>query len=1493
MSWKKYGGIQQLSKANNLNVNSVITDTLTLRNNYDGNFQINGSLIVRPDDSSSTSEINNNLDVSGNLIVRGEVEFRGDINPSKVEVSERFNVTASGETILQGKVLFDSDDVSTNTFMFGTKENIGVNTLNPEYTFDLRSNQTKMIRFVSKSEQVENVIIQNSHDYGIVFTTDNSANMIKFFHEDVSYNNEDPAAYISYDPSGQMIHDVSQNIQFHTKKVIIGKDNVNTNDEATAVIYDNTENPELFLSHIDISRSTTSGVALKLISNDTSSNTFMKVVNRDNIGWNYGGGNFPFDSERNMGSIGWTDICSTNYVFDEERYIPSQTIVSGTSLVNTRATTGFNTFKPKTEQCVMDVNGPMKIGHNEIHQTAVMPFQLNSLSISKTGDFSIAVGNTFDDNGNYYFLTSDTNGKKWESIIQKDTVTALIFKAYVCDSSFAIVYSSNQSAYYYTNNSFSTLEQSKGSEPGNDNCRYVFKYPSDDNNNPTIYRVFIFEFGDSYSEKYWDFSLNDNGEMIGEGNVGLYNINPIDVSNIHIYSIDGTNTVSDDIYYFYLAGGDNTGQIIKWGHTRGSAQNSVENDFYINTDISAYVSIKKVGNNLIAVGDNYITTTGDDISFTDISFSVSDLSFVSFNDAFIYDSSCAMIVGDNAVIYYSNDYLNQQWTRLTSDDVDTMGNANSLFDVSNNIKTVHIDGSYNFIFGCETRQLNGVNQSKIFYCHFPRLFYPESSPLLLDVNGNMNIGGNLTGASSLKLFPTTDIIQMGSTDCSLSVNAIDTNTILLDSNPVLQYTDIDSITKNDKHYTKKITIGGDGILIDVAGYLNLLDASNTNVQGGEGGEGVTVNDVNTEINAFYARDISDVYSVKYDETNPEVSKTSSKYLFINYNPPYNENRQTAGAGLYIYNDISSDEGIAVDQQLRDGYIRISKHKSDSTVPKQDSFSFRATGQEESVRLNIKKLKDNCTDVNKKTLMFTNALTRSENFDNLTDACYNSLDVFEDDNVEIAVDSSYPYIDIDGHLHTNNLDFFTRDISMSGKLYANDASFNGNVFISTDLSVNGDLYVNDISMTGKLFANDASFNGNVFISTDLSVNGDLYVDDISMSGKLFANDASFNGNVFISTDLSVNGDLYVDDISMSGKLFANDASFNGNVFISTDLSVNGDLYVENILYLKNDGNVLEVSGNTFTSAEICNILTNGTGFNGGDLSANNADFSGNVSISDKLVIGGSGEILDTEGVLTVVSNTLSEKAFVIKTARNDGYSGHNRLWFSTNLSGGTYNDMTVSGDFGLFFNDDDFIDTSNGLVIAPWSDTSGASDFETVPVGIRISRHSIDLGTNHIYMFKRGTTTRRLAFVAGGGDALVINYSGNNDDDDYYTGGVQIGSSNNPVPTIINGTCTILQSCSATSFNSTSDYRVKSNIESLTIRENAIDHLRPVQYTLNSSGETQIGFIAHELQEHYPELVSGTKDGEEMQQINYVGMIPVLVKEIQQLRQRVSDLESRL
>jgi len=66
----------------------------------------------------------------------------------------------------------------------------------------------------------------------------------------------------------------------------------------------------------------------------------------------------------------------------------------------------------------------------------------------------------------------------------------------------------------------------------------------------------------------------------------------------------------------------------------------------------------------------------------------------------------------------------------------------------------------------------------------------------------------------------------------------------------------------------------------------------------------------------------------------------------------------------------------------------------------------------------------------------------------------------------------------------------------------------------------------------------------------------------------------------------------------------------------------------------------------------------------------------------------------------------------------------------------------------------------------------------------------------------------------------------------------------------------------------------------------VDKLRPVMYNINSSKE--IGLIAHEIQEYYPFLVSGVKDGKEMQTVNYTGLIGVLIKEIQLLKSVVKE-----
>jgi len=107
-----------------------------------------------------------------------------------------------------------------------------------------------------------------------------------------------------------------------------------------------------------------------------------------------------------------------------------------------------------------------------------------------------------------------------------------------------------------------------------------------------------------------------------------------------------------------------------------------------------------------------------------------------------------------------------------------------------------------------------------------------------------------------------------------------------------------------------------------------------------------------------------------------------------------------------------------------------------------------------------------------------------------------------------------------------------------------------------------------------------------------------------------------------------------------------------------------------------------------------------------------------------------------------------------------------------------------------------------------------------------------------------------------------------------------------------GNITAIATITALTFNATSDYRVKTDVKPLNASFN-VDVLNPVTYTNTRHGRKDVGFIAHEVQEHYPFLVSGEKDGEHMQSLNYIGLIGILTKEIQDLKRRLAETEAKV
>ena len=93
-----------------------------------------------------------------------------------------------------------------------------------------------------------------------------------------------------------------------------------------------------------------------------------------------------------------------------------------------------------------------------------------------------------------------------------------------------------------------------------------------------------------------------------------------------------------------------------------------------------------------------------------------------------------------------------------------------------------------------------------------------------------------------------------------------------------------------------------------------------------------------------------------------------------------------------------------------------------------------------------------------------------------------------------------------------------------------------------------------------------------------------------------------------------------------------------------------------------------------------------------------------------------------------------------------------------------------------------------------------------------------------------------------------------------------------------------------SYNTSSDYRMKKNIKPLENGLKRLCELKPVKFDWKENDSSTEGFIAHEVQEVFPDAISGQKDGELMQGMDYGRITPLLVKAIQELTAKVEMLE---
>ena len=124
--------------------------------------------------------------------------------------------------------------------------------------------------------------------------------------------------------------------------------------------------------------------------------------------------------------------------------------------------------------------------------------------------------------------------------------------------------------------------------------------------------------------------------------------------------------------------------------------------------------------------------------------------------------------------------------------------------------------------------------------------------------------------------------------------------------------------------------------------------------------------------------------------------------------------------------------------------------------------------------------------------------------------------------------------------------------------------------------------------------------------------------------------------------------------------------------------------------------------------------------------------------------------------------------------------------------------------------------------------------------------------------------------------------------------------------------TISTNGSNTSYNTSSDYRLKENVNYTFDATTELKRLKPCKFNFIGESETVEGFLAHEVSEVVPVAVTGTKDATKVQDVyddegnvtgtetvpDYQGidqskLVPLLVKTCQEQQTIIEDLQTRI
>ena len=877
----------------------------------------------------------------------------------------------------------------------------------------------------------------------------------------------------------------------------------------TITIYDNSNST--FLPNVYNINGLNTGNALVGVGKDPSSNTFMRLVPSTSLqGSAYGGGLYPYDWSRAMNLIGLNDICGN--------FVPNQTLLEGNNKAKYVSTLGINTFMPKTEQYVVDMNGPLRIANGEINTVAEAHFEIKNMSFSKTHpNCGITVGTPstlFDDNNDASFkqnlLYTNNGGISWnlsdiyQQNINYDNFDTSFNAVYMYDDKYGFFGGTNGNL-FFTNDGGNSIYKILGGVSENINCVVACKV---DNDNIKL----VIAHNDnkiSYTNSI-PFSGLDTPTQ-AQGGDFFYSTTIATTTTLPANTITECHSNNNVIYF---VGNGITKYTINTDTINEITNNNSYNNIFVSPDTNPYIIA--VGYNIISYvsyPNNNSVPVWNDVLMNN-SKNITDVFMI--DDENKIDDKKIVIIGEDGYFAYTinGPAAPENWITVPDSILNSSGMAQRITSNENKLKRLFMpDNNTLIIANVITPSSNTtdnsndiVGYSKILYVFLPALFNRDNNTVL-DICGNMMVSGNINSIDG-RLY-----VGQNST---FNGDVLMNNNLVIENNATIKkrFTVYDFISENDMLInTKDFTLNAVATGPETSKYSGVYIRDNDDSKAGH----ILVQD-NMNGFKFKAPSVGS-QSVCLETEKLKITDSLSYNSNLGINSVNNAimtlNRRFDTTNINAQTDASYS--IAVSQFDISNVLVRDSNTSNDTI--QDIKTELIVQQDVSFNQNLRIGKDLTIDGNLSVQQYSN--------------------------------------DTIIHTTSHNYDFLTvaEDMSLNGRFFVrDDVSMNSNLFVQNKSILNG-----DVSMNSHLFINgDVSMNSHLFINGDVSMNNRLFINgDVSLNSNLYTSGTVGIGihNPFVSFDISKNDAIKIPKGTTGERPVANNAdeSHRGYIRYNTDIN----------------------------------------------------------------------------------------------------------------------------------------------------------------------------------------------------------------------------------------------------------------------------------------------------------------------------------------------------